>query len=747
MAEYRNPMGNSDEPRLLRALGSLNWIGAAINRIGSGGEASMEATLRFIVESAIKVAPGTSAVIYAYDAAAGAFDPDSRVSAGEGTAQAARDVPRPEGLGMRAIRQRRAVLSYEEADLQIHPENARARAAACFPLIVADEPQGALYVYLYQERPFTQLELLMLENFVNLAAMAIYHPRRVASVERDLARKQEELNRLQRAGMLISSHLRLEETLEAILQMALEVTNAQYGIFRLVDRERRRLVTRAIAGENLHPRTEALPLDESSIMGWVALHRQPVLIRDLRAEPWAEIYYPFDAEIEMPSELAVPLVSASGRLEGVLNLESPLVGAFTEEDSHLLQALATQAVIAIQDVRLLDALQEVVPILLAQPRQEVFAHLVGLAGELLNAAASAIWQAEGDELVLQAANAGYRHGERLPLAGSLAGQAVLTNAPVTADDMASDPRFHRPDLARAQGWNRALVVPIAGREEGRPWGAFSVYSAGAEPGRFAESEWDAKVLTFLAHYASLAAQNEARQAELRAARERQAVAETFAAVGDLAANLLHRLNNKVGSIPVRVEGIQDKSAAAVAADPYLAANLAEIERSAAEAMEVVRDNVAHLYPLRLGPVSVADCAREALAAARLPATLAVRLEGLEELPPVQGAHKSLAMVFVNLLENAREAMQGRGSLAVEGAREEGQVLVSVSDSGPGIPPAQQDGLFEASYPERPARNGRLGFGLWWVKTWMVRMGGSVAVESDGAHGTTFRLRLPVAEEG
>ncbi|NLS77292.1 MAG: HAMP domain-containing histidine kinase, partial [Chloroflexi bacterium] len=40
-----------------------------------------------------------------------------------------------------------------------------------------------------------------------------------------------------------------------------------------------------------------------------------------------------------------------------------------------------------------------------------------------------------------------------------------------------------------------------------------------------------------------------------------------------------------------------------------------------------------------------------------------------------------------------------------------------------------------------------GFGLWWVKTWMVRMGGSVAVESDGAHGTTFRLRLPVAEEG
>ena len=39
--------------------------------------------------------------------------------------------------------------------------------------------------------------------------------------------------------------------------------------------------------------------------------------------------------------------------------------------------------------------------------------------------------------------------------------------------------------------------------------------------------------------------------------------------------------------------------------------------------------------------------------------------------------------------------------------------------------------------------GKLGFGLWWIKTLMARLGGSVAVESDGQHGTTFRLRLPL----
>ncbi len=45
----------------------------------------------------------------------------------------------------------------------------------CFPLIVANQPVGALYVYLQDQRPFNQLELLMLDNFVNQAAMAIYH--------------------------------------------------------------------------------------------------------------------------------------------------------------------------------------------------------------------------------------------------------------------------------------------------------------------------------------------------------------------------------------------------------------------------------------------------------------------------------------------------------------------------------------------------------------------------------------------
>jgi len=746
------------DPRLLDALASLNEISAAVNRISPRDIGSVEATLRLIVESAIEVVPGTSAVIYTYDRAQRAFDLSSRLSAGEPSDYTPNDEPRADGLGMRAIGQRRRVLSYEEDDVDIHPDKvqAGAKAMACYPLVVADRPVGILYVYLHQDRRFSQLELLMLDNFVNQAAMAIYQARRLASVQRDLARREDELSRLRRAGLLISSRLRLEETLESILQMALDVTDAQYGIFRLVDGSGENLIARAVAGEDIaHPMVETLPIDSSSIMGWVAEHREPLCIHDLNAAPWVRIYQPLYADLRMQSELAVPLVGASGRLEGVLNLESPAVGAFNDQDSLLLQSLATQAVVAIQEARLLDALLEVAQLLLAQPCEQVLDRLVDLACELLNGAASAIWTLEGDELVLQVASAGYQRGERLPVTDSLTGQAIVERQAVRTDDVRTDSRFNRPDLAREQDWSRALIVPLLTSfsdqaqlgAQRQVAGAFSVYSVGSEPARFAESEWDEKVLTCLAHYAALAVQNEVRQKELRAVQKQHAVSETFAVVGDIAANVLHHLNNKVGTIPVRIQGIQDKSKSALLADPYLAKNLEEIEHSACEALESVRENLVHLRPIHPAPVDVAAFALAAIDAANLPEGVRVEVKGLADLPPVIAGKQSLTLVFGNLLDNAAEAMGGEGTVTIEGAAKGEWVEIAVGDDGPGIPPELHEEIFEFNFSRRKSSRPSMGFGLWWVKTLMARLGGSVVVESDGVHGTTFRLRLPRAQEG
>lgn len=751
--------GGGSDPRLLAALASLNQIGATINRLAPGHPDSIASTLSLIVESAIKVLPGASAVIYAYDQEKRTFEVRSRVSAGElslelgsravSDAELWADLPRSDGIGARAMHLRRRVLSYEEPDLEIHPAKVRAgaQAMACFPLEVAGQSMGALYVYLHHARTFSRFELLMLDNFVNQAAMAMYQQRRLVDVRRDLSRKEDELSRLRHAGLLISSRLGVDETLDAILHMALEVTGAHYGIFRLLDESERHLITRAVAGETqAGPLVEALPLDSTSIMGWVAEHRQPLCIHDLQAAPWVQIYHPLYANLKMRSELAVPLIGSSWRLEGVLNLESPHVGAFSEQDSLLLQSLATQAVIAIQEARLLDALQEVAQQLLVQSHQEVLKHLVLLACKLLNATSGAIWTLANDMLILQAASDELPRLKHLPLKGSLTGLAILEGSLVVSEDVRADGRFYCRDVAREQDWSCALIVPLLSSEDREPLGAFSVYRSSAAPGCFSESGWDEKILTCLARYAALALHGAERHKELRAAQERQAIAETFAAVGDVTANVLHHLNNKVGTIPVRIQGIQDKCASRLAEDDYLTTNLLAIERSAREAMSAVRASLSHLRPIKPAPVDVAACVSAALLSAALPDSLLVQVSGLNDLPLIAANQQTLVLLVVNLLHNADTAMQGVGTIDIAGKARAAWVEILICDDGPGIDPALHERIFEFNFSGRARpRAERLGFGLWWVKTLIFRLGGAIQVESDGVQGSCFHLRLPRAE--
>ena len=181
-------MNTLSSPHLHTILSRLNEIGAAINRCEEGDLSNLEDTLRLIVESATKVVPGASAVIYTYDQGRRAFNLGSRLSAGESEDAVPDDQPRPDGIGARAIGQGRRVLSYEESDLDIHPSkvDAGAKAMACLPLVVAAQVVGVLYVYLHQDRRFSRFELLLLDNFCNQAAMAIYQARRQADIQQKL---------------------------------------------------------------------------------------------------------------------------------------------------------------------------------------------------------------------------------------------------------------------------------------------------------------------------------------------------------------------------------------------------------------------------------------------------------------------------------------------------------------------------------------------------------------------------------
>ena len=746
---------NRDE-RLV-ALERLNRLESAVNQWTPRSHEDLKQTLRLIVQRVVQLGqdlpteasspePSASpASVYhasavAYDPAARDFDEDSWVALGMDG-----DVMDFDALGTRAIERRSPIFPDDLDDQGIsapHPG-----AVACFPMIVGYQPLAVLYVHRCAAGPFSAFERVLLRNFVNHAAMALDRVRRTVTTQAELDRAEEALRRLRRAGLLISSRLGLDETLEAILQMALDVTGAHYGIFRLVDPESEELVTRAIAGDQRRPQIGALPLDTSSVMGWVAVHRQALCIHNLEAAPWVQIYRPLDAGLRMRSELAVPLIDAGGRLEGVLNLESPAIGAFNDEDRRLLQSLATPAVIAIQEARLLDVLLEVARMLLFEPLSEVFDYLVSSACTLLNTGASAIWILEGDTLVMRASRGRGTRGETLPAAESLAGAAVRSRRPVISHDVRVDPRFHRQDLARTHHWGKALVVPLLSAQDGEAVGAFSVYGVGEHSGLVTESEWDTKVLTCLAHYAALALRNTERRQMLREVQQRHAVSETFAAIGDVAANALHHLNNKVGTIPVRVQGIKAKCAPAVGSDPYLAQNLAAIESSARQAMAAVRENLAHLRPIHATRVQVAACVNEALRDLSIPPGVVLERSDLDQLPPVAASQHSLTLVFRNLIENSLRALGDEGHIQVAGAVEDSWVTACIEDDGPGIPPDRQDEIFEFDVETGAREQTRgLGFGLWWVRTLMRRLGGSIRVESDGRHGTTFWLRLPRADQ-
>ncbi len=80
---HEEPLGSNSGSPLLEALARLNEIGAGINRISGGDTARLAGVLSLIVESAVKIAPGSSAILYTYDPRRQSFDLLSRVSAGE----------------------------------------------------------------------------------------------------------------------------------------------------------------------------------------------------------------------------------------------------------------------------------------------------------------------------------------------------------------------------------------------------------------------------------------------------------------------------------------------------------------------------------------------------------------------------------------------------------------------------------------------------------------------------------------
>ncbi|HEY1954707.1 MAG TPA: ATP-binding protein [Polyangiaceae bacterium] len=225
----------------------------------------------------------------------------------------------------------------------------------------------------------------------------------------------------------------------------------------------------------------------------------------------------------------------------------------------------------------------------------------------------------------------------------------------------------------------------------------------------------------------------------------------LASLGQLAAGMVHEINNPLTSIVAYTDFLSKRAAAREDADDV--ERLRRIAESAHRMLRLSRDIVSYARPSSsiAQPVILSGVLEQALGfCEHLFEESGVTVERTfgDGVLPVRGHPEQLAQVFVNLFTNACHAMpDGGGKLKVvtELSPDEGRVRIVVSDNGHGISSTNLARVFLPFFTTKEEGRGT-GLGLAIVKRIVESHDGEVEVESDEA-GTRFAIHLPVAGEG
>jgi K+-sensing histidine kinase KdpD len=578
----------------------------------------------------------------------------------------------------------------------------------------------------------------------------------VAELRAALAREERIASALREVGNALGTTLDLDDLLELILGRLTDLLEADRCTLYLLDQAKAELVSRIVIGEQV--RSIRVRVGHG-IAGTVAKTGKAIRLKDAYTDPRFEPEWDLFTGYRTKSMLAAPLKNHMGRTIGVIQVLNKTTGEeFTAEDEAILSALSTQAAVAIDNSRLfLSLIQKNHQLLSTKEKLERRVADLQLLNELERSMARAetledlaraalsslslACQAQGATLLLAEEDTGdlfqYVYDsdrpETLDRFGVKAGEGFLAHALGSGEtielvDGALDPRHHERVEGRFPFPVRScLVMPLSNEQV---FGAMGLFSK--RGGRTFEEE-DRSLMALVGANVSTAV----RLFRASVQRER---GQRLGTIGRLLSQVIHDFKTPMTVISGHVQMMTS------ADDPDVRAEhardvLKQLELLTAMQREVLdfARGERRIFVRRVYLHHFFDEIKKQIG--QYAEGHPIRLEfEIDMKVTARFDETRVARAVQNLARNAVEAMGDKpGVLRIYARMDGDDLLIGVSDTGPGIPEEIQGRMFQSFVTA--GKQGGTGLGLAIVKKIVQEHKGTVSVRST-PQGATFELRLP-----
>ncbi len=607
-------------------------------------------------------------------------------------------------------RSRQPLLVYDTVGCELEDDfcrcepPAQVRSYLGLPLIAGQSLVGI--VSLGGDRPgtFTPDDLRLLQIASGQAATALQNARLYEEAQRRMRQAEALADASRRLVSTLDRSQAIQSTLESVLS-TMPLAEHAFFFFRLGDSGRPEL-------ESARPRG---PLYDgaAAIWQWCAdgslIRGQPFVVEDT-------IQHGFSAAVrDAPHSVVAVPVRGSQDLFGVLGIDSAIPGGLSAEDGRLLEAFASQLATSLQNIRLFERLSAAYRDLAAST--EVLRAVFQGIGDGLYVVS------RDDQLLMvneaEAARLGYRPQE-------LIGRSYRA-------------LYHRSEgecehccvIGCFQSGERATSVFSEADGHGSlHWREVTVYPILDDSGRVD------RVVTL--------ARDVTDQRRMEASLYESS---KLAAIGQLAASIAHEINNPLTVIAGNAEVLL-LDRAPEDPDRDSLEMILRAARRAANTIERVLE-LASAHEVEQSEVDLVESIQEAISLVNHPlrkARVELSLEVAPGIPTVLGSRNQLKVAWMNLLLNAKDAIQAagpeKGLIRVRiYCPKPDEVAVSVEDNGTGIDPGALLKLGQPFFTTKP-RGQALGLGLYNVYNIVRQHGGRVEVSSEPGKGASFTVILP-----